>query len=42
VLVMRFEATHPQSRDAYRAEVEGWLEGQRKANEAEKTVSAKR
>jgi phosphomannomutase/phosphoglucomutase len=25
VLVMRFEATSPRSRDAYRAEVEGWL-----------------
>jgi phosphomannomutase/phosphoglucomutase len=25
VLVMRFEATSPQARDAYRAEVEGWL-----------------
>ena len=35
VLVMRFEATDPESRDAYRAEVEGWLEGQR-------TVSGKR
>jgi phosphomannomutase / phosphoglucomutase len=31
VLVMRFEATDPQSRDAYRAEVEGWLERQKKA-----------
>jgi phosphomannomutase/phosphoglucomutase len=35
VLVMRFEATDPESRDAYRAEVEGWLESQ-------KTVSGKR
>jgi len=25
VLVMRFEATSPKARDAYRAEVEGWL-----------------
>jgi phosphomannomutase / phosphoglucomutase len=35
VLVMRFEATDPEARDAYRAEVEGWLE-------AQKTVSGKR
>jgi phosphomannomutase / phosphoglucomutase len=35
VLVMRFEATDEQARDAYRAEVEGWLE-------AQKTVSSKR
>jgi phosphomannomutase/phosphoglucomutase len=42
VLVMRFEATDPELRDAYRAEVEGWLEGQKKANEAEKSVSGKR
>jgi len=35
VLVMRFEATDPEGRDAYRAEVEGWLE-------AQKTVSGKR
>jgi phosphomannomutase/phosphoglucomutase len=34
-LVMRFEATDPEARDAYRAEVEGWLESQ-------KTVSGKR
>jgi phosphomannomutase/phosphoglucomutase len=27
-LVMRFEATDPESRDAYRREVEGWLEAQ--------------
>jgi len=27
-LVMRFEATDPDSRDAYRREVEGWLEAQ--------------
>jgi len=25
---MRFEATDPDSRDAYRREVEGWLEAQ--------------
>ncbi len=31
VLVMRFEATDPESRDAYRAEVEGWLARQKKA-----------
>src|SRR3954449_6459861 len=31
VLVMRFEATDPALRDQYRAEVEGWLEGQKKA-----------
>jgi phosphomannomutase / phosphoglucomutase len=31
VLVMRFEATEPALRDQYRAEVEGWLEGQKKA-----------
>jgi phosphomannomutase/phosphoglucomutase len=42
VLVMRFEATDPESRDAYRAEVEGWLEGQQKASEVEKSVSGKR
>jgi phosphomannomutase / phosphoglucomutase len=35
VLVMRFEATDLEARDAYRAEVEGWLETQ-------KTVSGKR
>jgi phosphomannomutase / phosphoglucomutase len=35
VLVMRFEATDPEARDAYRTEVEGWLE-------AQKTVSSKR
>jgi phosphomannomutase/phosphoglucomutase len=35
VLVMRFEATDEQARDAYRAEIEGWLE-------AQKTVSSKR
>jgi phosphomannomutase / phosphoglucomutase len=29
VLVLRFEATDPELRDAYRAEVEGWLESQR-------------
>jgi phosphomannomutase / phosphoglucomutase len=32
VLVMRFEATDPESRDAYRAEVEGWLERQKTAS----------
>jgi phosphomannomutase/phosphoglucomutase len=31
VLVMRFEATDPASRDEYRAEVEGWLDRQKKA-----------
>jgi phosphomannomutase/phosphoglucomutase len=31
VLVMRFEATDPALRDQYRGEVEGWLEGQKKA-----------
>jgi phosphomannomutase/phosphoglucomutase len=31
VLVMRFEATDPGLRDQYRAELEGWLEGQKKA-----------
>jgi phosphomannomutase / phosphoglucomutase len=31
VLVMRFESTDPESRDQYRAEVEGWLERQKKA-----------
>jgi phosphomannomutase/phosphoglucomutase len=30
VLVMRFEATDPESRDAYRREVEGWLEAQKR------------
>ncbi|HEV2085761.1 MAG TPA: phosphomannomutase/phosphoglucomutase [Gemmatimonadales bacterium] len=35
VLVMRFEATDEEARDAYRSEVEGWLESQ-------KTVSGKR
>jgi phosphomannomutase / phosphoglucomutase len=35
VLVMRFEATDPLLRDQYRAEVEGWLEGQKKALTAE-------
>jgi phosphomannomutase / phosphoglucomutase len=29
VLVMRFEATDPEARDAYRSEVEGWLENAR-------------
>ena len=32
VLVMRFEATDPALRDEYRAEVEGWLERQKKAS----------
>jgi phosphomannomutase/phosphoglucomutase len=41
VLVMRFEATDAKSRDAYRAEVEGWLEGQQKATRLEKSVSGK-
>jgi phosphomannomutase / phosphoglucomutase len=31
VLVMRFEATDPALRDQYRAEVEGWLAGQKNA-----------
>jgi phosphomannomutase / phosphoglucomutase len=35
VLVMRFEATDPEARDAYRSEVEGWLESQ-------KSVSSRR
>jgi phosphomannomutase / phosphoglucomutase len=35
VLVMRFEATDPALRDEYRAEVEGWLEGQKRAVAAE-------
>ena len=38
VLVMRFEATDLQSRDAYRAEVERWLAPQQRANEVEKSV----
>ena len=38
VLVMRFEATDPASRDEYRAEVEGWLEKQQSAIEVEKGV----
>jgi len=38
VLVMRFEATDPASRDAYQAEVDGWLEGQRKALTADSGV----
>ena len=32
VLVMRFEASEPGLRDQYRAEVEGWLEAQKKAD----------
>jgi phosphomannomutase/phosphoglucomutase len=39
VLVMRFEATDPQSRDEYRREVESWLDGQKLASAAEKTGS---
>jgi phosphomannomutase / phosphoglucomutase len=42
VLVMRFEATESALRDQYRAEVEGWLEAQKKASETEKSVSGKR
>jgi phosphomannomutase / phosphoglucomutase len=42
VLVMRFEATDPESRDAYRAEVEEWLDKQQSAIAAEKGVSGKR
>jgi phosphomannomutase/phosphoglucomutase len=38
VLVMRFEATDPKLRDQYRAEVEGWLEGQKGAIATEKSV----
>ncbi|HEX6406978.1 MAG TPA: phosphomannomutase/phosphoglucomutase [Gemmatimonadales bacterium] len=38
VLVMRFEATDQAKRDEYRAEVEGWLERQKKAL----TVSSER
>jgi phosphomannomutase/phosphoglucomutase len=38
VLVMRFEATDLQARDAYRAEVERWLAPQQRANEVEKSV----
>src|SRR3954451_1882684 len=40
VLVMRFEATEPLLRDEYRAEVEGWLEGQKKAVAAESARKA--
>jgi phosphomannomutase/phosphoglucomutase len=42
VLVMRFEATDPELRDQYRAELEGWLEGQRKAFPAEAAPKAVR
>jgi phosphomannomutase/phosphoglucomutase len=42
VLVMRFEATDAQARDAYRAEVEEFLERQKTASEAEHNVSGKR
>jgi phosphomannomutase/phosphoglucomutase len=41
VLVMRFEATDQGSRDAYRAEVEGWLESQKSVSDREKSVSSK-
>ncbi|HEX5574762.1 MAG TPA: hypothetical protein VFX42_02710, partial [Gemmatimonadales bacterium] len=40
VLVMRFEATDPELRDQYRAELEGWLEGQKKAITAESAPKA--
>jgi phosphomannomutase len=40
VLVMRFEATDPALRDQYRAELEGWLEGQKKALTAEAAPKA--
>jgi phosphomannomutase / phosphoglucomutase len=40
VLVMRFEATDPRLRDQYRAEVDGWLEGQKKALTAEAAPQA--
>jgi phosphomannomutase/phosphoglucomutase len=40
VLVMRFEATDPESRDAYRAEVDGWLERQKKALTADSVQKA--
>jgi phosphomannomutase/phosphoglucomutase len=39
VLVMRFEATDAEARDAYRREVEGFLERQRTVSETEKNVS---
>jgi phosphomannomutase / phosphoglucomutase len=42
VLVMRFEATDQESRDAYRAEVEGWLEAQKSVSDTAKSVSDKR
>jgi phosphomannomutase/phosphoglucomutase len=42
VLVMRFEATDEAARDAYRAEVEGWLESQKTVSEEEQDVSGKR
>ena len=41
VLVMRFEATDEQARNAYRAEVEGFLESQKSVS-GEKKVSGKR
>jgi phosphomannomutase / phosphoglucomutase len=42
VLVMRFEATDPGLRDRYRAELEGWVEGQKKALTAEAAPKAVR
>jgi phosphomannomutase/phosphoglucomutase len=42
VLVMRFEATDPGLRDQYRAELEGWVEGQKKALTAEAAPKAVR
>jgi phosphomannomutase/phosphoglucomutase len=42
VLVMRFEATDEQARDAYRAEVEGFLENQKSVSGGSKSVSGKR
>ncbi len=42
ILVMRFEATDPQARDAYRAEVEAFLESQESVSGAAKSVSGKK
>jgi phosphomannomutase/phosphoglucomutase len=42
VLVMRFEATDAEARDAYRAEVEGFLENQNSGSGIQKNVSGKR
>ena len=42
VLVMRFEATSPELRDEYRAELDRWLAGQKRASETEKSVSGQR